>query len=101
MITEDEVLEQLRKVIDPDVGINVVDLGLVAEVNIRPDTVWVGLIMTTPACPQSSYIQDQAAALLGMAVDADTEVMVDVLEDPLWQPDRMSASAKATLGWPG
>ena len=95
-----DVLHTLTGVLDPDVGINVVDLGLVEAVEVSPGRVRVGLIMTTPACPQSSYLCDEAARLLLGAAAAGTAVDVDILPEPLWSPDRLSPAARSQLGWP-
>lgn len=97
MITQTHALAVLRSVIDPDVGINIVDLGLVESVSAAEDGVRVALIMTTPACPQTSYLQDECARLLAEA--GAEQVAVAVLDAPLWDPSRMSDSAKTTLGW--
>ena len=101
MITEDEVFQALREVIDPDVGVNIVDLGLVEKVRIAPEGIYVDLIMTTPACPQSAYLQDESQRVVRAAAKGTADVSVAVLDSPFWEPGRMSASAKAIMGWPG
>ncbi len=100
MNTVPDVLHTLSGVLDPDVGINVVDLGLVEAVEVAPGRVRVGLIMTTPACPQSSYLCDEAERLLRDAAADGTAVDVDILPEPLWSPDRLSPAARSQLGWP-
>lgn len=97
MITESQAIDALKGVIDPDVGINIVDLGMVERVAAGPDGVHVALIMTTPACPQSGYLRDESARLLEQAGAAP--VTVEVLELPLWDPSRLSPAAKDALGW--
>lgn len=97
-MTEDHVRDILSNLLDPDVGVNIVDLGLVESVTVEPGRIHVGLIMTTPACPQSSYIRDEALRLLA---EPGVEVTVDILDSPFWEPSRMSASAKSIMGWPG
>jgi len=101
MTSVPDVLEILRGVIDPDVGIDVVELGLIESVEVTPGRVRVGLIMTTPACPQSSYLCDEAAQRLLLAVPSGTDIDVAILAEPLWQPERLSDKARALLGWPG
>jgi metal-sulfur cluster biosynthetic enzyme len=96
MISQSQAVEILKGVIDPDVGINIVDLGLVENVTTEAQAVKVALIMTTPACPQTSYLQDECARLLNAAGATAT---VQVLAEPLWDPSRMSETAKQTLGW--
>ncbi|MCR6630577.1 MAG: metal-sulfur cluster assembly factor [Magnetospirillum sp.] len=96
MITEAQALDALKGVIDPDIGINIVDLGMVERVAAGPEGVAVALIMTTPACPQSGYLQDECARVLA---EAGVNASVEVLDMPLWEPERLSESAKQTLGW--
>jgi len=86
------ILETLKQIIDPDVGINIVDLGLVESVHEENGQVSIALIMTSPACPQSGYLRDEAKRLIPGA-------RVHILETPLWEPGRMSAAAKEQLGW--
>ncbi len=99
MLTEAQVQDALRQVLDPDVGVNIVDLGLVERVHAAPEGVYVDLIMTTPACPQSAYIRDEAERRIKAA--GACAVSVEVLDSPFWQPSRMSDAAKKIMGWPG
>jgi len=101
MITEDDIFEALRQVIDPDIGVNIVDLGLVERVAIAPEGIYVDLIMTTPACPQSGYIADESERAVRSACKDAHPVSVQVVDSPFWQPNRMSDSAKKIMGWPG
>jgi metal-sulfur cluster biosynthetic enzyme len=101
MLTEDDIREALRQVVDPDVGVNIVDLGLVEQIRVAPAGISVDLIMTTPACPQSAYLSDESERVVRAATKGAVNVSVCVLGSPFWQPDRMSASAKAVMGWPG
>ncbi|OAN48960.1 metal-sulfur cluster assembly factor [Magnetospirillum moscoviense] len=96
MPTPDDITQLLRAVIDPDVGINIVELGLVESVVVADGLVRVDLIMTTPACPQTGHLQDEAARVIAKA---GFDTRVTVLEAPLWQPSRMSALARKSLGW--
>jgi metal-sulfur cluster biosynthetic enzyme len=97
MLNQSQAYEILKGVIDPDIGINIVDLGLVERVDAADGALSVALIMTTPACPQSGYLEDECARLLEEAGAA--EVAVEVLDEPLWDPSRLSDSAKQQLGW--
>ncbi|MGE5514611.1 MAG: metal-sulfur cluster assembly factor [Bacteroidota bacterium] len=97
MISESQALDALKGVIDPDIGINIVDLGMVERVAAGPDGVSVALIMTTPACPQSGYLRDESMRRLTQA--GANPVTVSVVETPLWDPSRLSADAKQILGW--
>jgi metal-sulfur cluster biosynthetic enzyme len=92
------VLEALSEVIDPELGLDVVALGLVYGVDVDADRVQVRLTMTTPACPLGEQIvrdaQERIAACEGVA-----GASVELVWEPPWSPSRMSASAKEALGW--
>jgi len=97
-MTEDEVREALREVLDPEVGINVVDLGLVYGIEVHDRDVHVALTMTSAACPLGAHLQDQAVAAIGRR-DPVARVTVDLVWHPPWSPERMSAEARRSLGW--
>lgn len=98
-ITADEVREALHSVIDPEVGMNIVDLGLVYGVEISADRLHVDLTMTTPACPMGEMILDDAQQALAALVPASVEIDVNLVWDPPWSPDKMSAHAREHFGW--
>ncbi|MFP5504936.1 MAG: metal-sulfur cluster assembly factor [Gammaproteobacteria bacterium] len=89
----------LRTVNDPEVGINVVDLGLVYAVDVAPGRVSVDLTMTTPACPLGGMILDDARRALEAATPDGTRIEVRLVWDPPWGPERMSDAARRHLGW--
>ena len=96
----DDVEEALRDVIDPELGVNIVDLGLVYEVEASDGVARVLMTMTTPSCPIGPYLSDQVRWAL-LEADAVLDVTVEITHDPPWSPDRMSHAAKVQLGWPG
>ncbi len=99
MADDEQVWNALRTVIDPEIGINVVDLGLVYSVEVLGDKVRVAMTMTTQACPLHAYLTAAAeAAIRQFAPDVQT-VQVDMVWDPLWSPAMMSDAAKQQLGW--
>lgn len=99
--TEERLLAALRQVDDPEVGMNIVDLGMVYRIDIGSDRVRVELTMTTPACPMGELITANALRALGAALPPDMAVDVALVWDPPWTPDMMSESARQTFGWPG
>lgn len=99
MLTE-RVRDALRQVIDPEMGINVVDLGLVYGIETADDRVQVMLTLTSPACPLGAYLRDSAVAAIRRLVPEVAAVEVDLVLDPPWSPERMSGSARRQLGWP-
>ncbi|HKI99126.1 MAG TPA: metal-sulfur cluster assembly factor [bacterium] len=99
MITAAEVEDALRGVDDPEIGINVVDLGLVYGVRVEGDAVEIDLTMTSPACPLGAYLEEQVQAAVREAAPEAGEVRVALVWDPPWGPERMSPAAKRELGW--
>lgn len=99
--TEERVREALRSVDDPEVGMNIVDLGLVYRIDIAPERVRVELTMTTPACPMGDLITGNADRAVRAALPEDVAVEVALVWDPPWTPELMSESARQTFGWPG
>lgn len=99
MIAEQQVLDALRQVIDPELGINVVDLGLVYSVKVEDRRVRVAMTMTTQACPLHSYLTEMADAAIRQCVPDVQSVDIEMVWDPPWAPAMMSEAAKQQLGW--
>ncbi len=98
MISKDEILDALRDVIDPEIGINVADLGLVYEAAETDGTISVKMTMTTAACPLGGLIRDQARAALKKRFPGARAVEVELVWSPPWNADMMSDDAKRKLG---
>jgi metal-sulfur cluster biosynthetic enzyme len=99
MTYEDQVRDALRRVVDPEIGINIVDLGLVYSVDVHDRHVHVAMTMTTPACPLHTYISQNAQATIRQLVPEVASVQVEMVWDPPWSPAMMSEAAKQQLGW--
>lgn len=99
MSDESAVWDALRNVFDPEVGENLVDLGLVYRVEHKPEAVAVDITMTTPACPATGSIAEEAEMAIRNACPEAKEVTVTVVFDPPWTPERMSEEAKRRFGW--
>jgi metal-sulfur cluster biosynthetic enzyme len=97
---EERLREALYSVDDPEVGMNIVDLGLVYRIDIGPQRVRVELTMTTPACPMGDLITENARRAVSAALPEGVAVEVALVWDPPWTPDMMSESARQTFGWP-
>lgn len=93
------VVNALREVIDPELGINIVDLGLVDKIDVDDECVHVRLTMTTPACPLGEYIVRDAERRLRATPQLGRAVHVELVWEPPWEPSRMSADAKRLLRW--
>ena len=98
---EETVREALRSVDDPEVGMNIIDLGLVYRIDIAPELVRVELTMTTPACPMGDLITDNARRAVVAVVPDGVVVDVALVWEPPWTPEMMSERARQTFGWSG
>lgn len=96
---DEDVREALRQVIDPEVGVNIVDLGLVYGVRITPDALEIDLTMTSPACPMGDLVVDDARDAVRRIAGERRDVRVNLVWEPAWEPSMMSERAKRTLGW--
>jgi len=97
MVTTDEVLQVLKQVMDPELGINIVDLGLVYDVVVEDDHVDIKMTMTSPACPLSTYLTGQTEQQLRRSFPHLRTVTVELVWEPEWNPMMMSWEAAALL----
>jgi metal-sulfur cluster biosynthetic enzyme len=96
--SEEQVREALKSVVDPELGINIVDLGLVYEVAVgEGGDVDIQYSLTTMGCPIGPLIEDQMRAFLA-PLDGIGEVRPEMVLRPAWSPEMMSEEAKAALG---
>jgi metal-sulfur cluster biosynthetic enzyme len=97
-VEREQVLEALRNVYDPELGINIVDLGLVYEVEVAEGgDVDIAYTLTTMGCPIGPLIEDQMRQFLA-SVPGIGEVRPEMVLRPPWSPEMMSEEAKAALG---
>ena len=99
MLSESEVYDALRGVEDPEAGMSIVDLGLVYGVDVTPTRIHVRMTMTSPACPVAPYLVDESVAAIRAVAPPGTDVQVELVWDPPWTPERMSAEAQQKFGW--
>jgi metal-sulfur cluster biosynthetic enzyme len=96
-MNDPDVLQALRAVIDPEIGINIVDLGLVYRAARNPDGIDVALTLSTPSCPLGDLLlADAREALHARFADAPA-IRVELVWEPVWTPDRMSDAARRLL----
>lgn len=97
MVTREEILRGLREVYDPEVPVNVVDLGFIREVKVEGNKVEIKMTLTNPFCPMhrtiTKDVEDKVSGIEG--VDS---VRVELVFDPPWSPDDISDEAKKKLG---
>jgi metal-sulfur cluster biosynthetic enzyme len=98
MIEQERLLTALRTVRDPELNVNVVDLGLVYSVQAHEDQVEVEMTLTSPACPAGPEILRGAVTALE-AVEGVSKANIKLVMSPPWSPDKMSDAARDELGF--
>ena len=84
MASEEDILQALRGVNDPEVGVNIVDLGLIYSAEIQGSQVRIVMTMTTPACPMHSYLTEEAREAILVQYEEVGNVSVELVWDPPW-----------------
>jgi metal-sulfur cluster biosynthetic enzyme len=92
------VLESLHAVIDPELGIDIVSLGMVYEVSVVGGDINIEMTLTTPGCPLHASIEADVKHVLGQVPGVDA-INVELVWDPPWTPDAMNDYAKRSLGF--
>ena len=99
MPTKNEVLDALTNVIDPEIGLNIVDVGLIYRVECTDDTIEIDFTLTSPGCPLAGTIMEdihrQVSAATGIS-----NVQANLVWNPPWSLDFLSEEARLELGYP-
>ena len=98
-VNDESVLAALRAVNDPEIGMNIVDLGLVYRAERKPQGIEVKLTLSTPSCPMSEILVEQAREVLQRQFVDAPSIHIELVWDPPWTPDRMTETARRQLGW--
>ncbi|WP_349744208.1 metal-sulfur cluster assembly factor [Roseateles cavernae] len=93
------LIDALSRVVDPEVAMSIVDVGLIYGVEVGADKVHVRLTMTSAACPVADVIIDEVEAELDRVVPAALAIEVELVWEPPWSTDRMSERAKRFMRW--
>lgn len=96
MVTEDDVREALKTVQDPEIPINIVDLGLIYDVEIDDGEVHVDMTLTTMGCPIADYFLQEAKEAVE-SIEAVEEANVELVWEPPWSPEKATEDGKAQL----
>jgi metal-sulfur cluster biosynthetic enzyme len=99
MPTKDEVVEALRRVEDPELGMDIVELGLLYDVEVEGPKVRVIHSLTSMGCPAGPMIQEDIHSVVESAFPDVQDVEIELTWDPPWTPERMSDDAKFILGF--
>jgi len=97
MVTVSTVMEVLKTCYDPEIPINIVDLGLVYDVHVEGDRVRVAMTLTSPHCPLAGMLKDDVRRKLEQ-IDGLRQADVELVWQPAWTPDRILPEAKTELG---
>ena len=89
----------MKKVVDPEMAINIVDLGLIYNIVVTAQRVQIEMTMTSPACPMGQMIIDDANDVLGEALPDGCEAEISLVWNPPWGPEMMSERSRRELGW--
>lgn len=96
MLSPTEVRAALRQVNDPELGLDIVSLGLIYDVTVGPKEITILMTLTTPGCPLVPYFQRDIEERVKEVSGVD-KVTINITFDPPWNPDKMSADAKTQL----
>ncbi|MBI3372687.1 MAG: metal-sulfur cluster assembly factor [Betaproteobacteria bacterium] len=99
MADEESIREALRSVNDPEVGMNIVDLGLVYGVEVSPERVHVTMTMTSPTCPMGDLLVETVRSAVRQVAPDVRDVEVELVWDPPWTAERMNQEARKFFGW--
>jgi metal-sulfur cluster biosynthetic enzyme len=97
MPTIDAVYTELKQVYDPEIPVNIVDLGLVYDVKVEADKVQIQMTLTSQSCPEAKTIPDVMKRRL-KGLDGVADVQIDIVWNPPWTPHKISPAGRAILG---
>lgn len=97
MASHAEIVDVLRGIVDPEVGVNIVDLGLVYRAEPSADGIDVAITMTTRACPLGEMLLEEARSALGARFPDAARISVVLAWEPPWSPDRITAQGREQL----
>lgn len=95
----ESIRQMLRAVIDPEVGVNIVDLGLIYGLEVDQETVRITMTMTSPACPMADMIIEDIDRVLDAQLPTHLGVDLKLVWEPPWTPDMMHPDARDHFGW--
>lgn len=99
MPTQEQVIDVVKQCYDPEIPINIYDLGLIYEINAKPDSVYVKMTLTAAACPAAQSLPEQVRERIATALGIK-QVNVEITFDPPWSPEKISPEGRKKLGIP-
>ncbi len=99
LMTEGQVIERIKTVFDPEIPVDIYELGLIYNIDVRDDgVVRVEMTLTSPMCPVADHIPVEVKEKV-MAIEGVEDVIVDLVWEPPWSVERMSEAARLELGF--
>ena len=98
MLTTNRIIDELKTIYDPEIPVNVYDLGLIYNIQLIAGEVYIVMTLTTATCPAASFMPEEVKSHL-LDIDGVEKVHVDVVYEPRWTQNRMSNEAKMQLGF--
>ena len=96
---EEQIRKTLEEVLDPEIGVNIVDLGLIYQIELRSEETYIQMTMTSPACPLGEVITRNMDQVLRENYPEIQKRTIELVWEPGWGPEMMSEAAKKQLGW--
>ena len=96
LVTEEQVVEVLRTVYDPEIPVSIYDLGMIYDIQVEDAVVHVRMTLTTPACPVAGSLPGEVETRI-KAIEGVSDAKVELVWDPPWTPEKMSEAAKLQL----
>lgn len=93
------IAKALRRVVDPELSLSIVDVGLIYGLTVTPDQVHVLMTMTSAACPVTDMLVDEVYAELEQLFPMEVAINVELVWEPAWTPERMSPRARTLMNW--
>jgi FeS assembly SUF system protein len=97
--TKEEVIEVIKQCYDPEIPINLYDLGLIYDIQTQPDSIYIKMTVTAAACPAAQALPEQVRQRVSDATGVK-KVNVELTFDPAWTPERISPEGRKKLGLP-
>ena len=98
MVSKEDVMKALEGCLDPEIGVSVVDMGLIYEVVVKEDKVHIKMTLTNPGCPMAGMISQDVEETV-KKIKGVKKADVELVWDPPWTPERLSEKAKKMLGY--
>ena len=96
MVTQEDVIKAIKQIYDPEIPVNLYDLGLIYDIAVDHNNVHIKMSLTSEACPSAQELPDKVKTRVSMIPEAK-EVAVEVVWEPQWSPSRISAEGKKIL----